>query len=32
MVKIEDGEFVYFPRPEFKSDKASSSTKEISDK
>ncbi len=32
MVKIEDGEFVYFPRPEFKSEKASSSTKEISDK
>lgn len=32
MVKIEDREFVYFPRPEFKSDKASSSTKEISDK
>ncbi len=32
MVKIEDGKFVYFPRPEFKSDKASSSTKEISDK
>ena len=32
MVKIEDGEFVYFDRPEFKSEKASSSTKEISDK
>jgi ABC-type branched-subunit amino acid transport system substrate-binding protein len=32
MVKIEDGEFVYFPRPEFKSDKSSSSTKEVSDK
>lgn len=32
MVKIEDGEFVYFPRPEFKSEKASSSTKDISDK
>jgi ABC-type branched-subunit amino acid transport system substrate-binding protein len=32
MVKIEDGKFVYFPRPEFKSEKASSSTKEISDK
>jgi ABC-type branched-subunit amino acid transport system substrate-binding protein len=25
MVKIENGEFVYFPRPKFKSDKASSS-------
>jgi ABC-type branched-subunit amino acid transport system substrate-binding protein len=32
MVKIEDGEFVYFPRPKFKSGKTSSSIKEISDK
>jgi branched-chain amino acid transport system substrate-binding protein len=29
MVKIENGKFVYFPRPEFKSDKTSSSIKEI---
>jgi len=32
MVKIEDGEFVYFPRPKFKSDKASSSIKDASGK
>jgi branched-chain amino acid transport system substrate-binding protein len=32
MVKIENGKFVYFPRPEFKSDKTSSSIKEISEK
>ena len=32
MVKIEDGEFVYFPRPQFKSEKASSSIKDVSDK
>jgi branched-chain amino acid transport system substrate-binding protein len=32
MVKIEDGEFVYFPRPKFKSDKASSSVKGASEK
>ena len=32
MVKIENGEFVYFPRPEFKSEKASSSIKDVSGK
>ena len=32
MVKIENGKFVYFPRPEFKSNKTSSSIKEISGK
>ena len=32
MVKIEEGEFVYFPRPKFKSEKASSSVKDVSDK
>jgi ABC-type branched-subunit amino acid transport system substrate-binding protein len=32
MVKIENGEFVYFPRPKFKSDKASSSIKNVSGK
>jgi ABC-type branched-subunit amino acid transport system substrate-binding protein len=32
MVKIENGEFVYFPRPKFKSQKASSSIKDVSGK
>ena len=32
MVKIENGEFVYFPRPKFKSDKTSSSIKGSSGK
>ena len=32
MVKIENGEFVYFPRPEFKTDKTSSSVKEVTGK
>ena len=32
MVKIENGEFVYFPRPEYKSGKASSSIKDVSGK
>jgi hypothetical protein len=32
MVRVENGEFVYFPRPEFKSDKSSSSIKSTSGK
>lgn len=32
MVKIEDGAFEYFPRPKFKSGKASSSIKDVSGK
>jgi hypothetical protein len=32
MVKIEDGAFKYFPRPKFKSGKASSSIKDVSGK
>jgi ABC-type branched-subunit amino acid transport system substrate-binding protein len=32
MVKIDNGEFVYFPRPKFKSEKANSSIKDTSGK
>ena len=32
MVKIEDGKFIYFPKPKFKSNKASSSIKGTSGK